>query len=425
MQLILVGLDFKTATVELRERLAFQPDRIREALRELYRTRTSNGCSEVTILSTCNRVEVYAVAPDDSGVDTVIDFMAGFHDLPRSEFEGHLYALTGDDVTDHLFAVASSTQSMVLGETQIQAQIKQAFEAAQSHGTVGIQLSALFRHALRVGKRVRNETSIGEHSLSISHAAVSHIHSALGDLAGKHIVIVGIGKMSQLTIKALKKYGAEHITVVNRTKERIAELTQDDSIAACDFGQLESCLASADVVISSTAAPHVIISHKTMASVANARQGRPMMIFDIAVPRDVEPNVGEIDGITLLNIDELQARIDSNRELRCAELAKVRRIVEEEVHEFDAWRQSLEVKPLIVDLRKRADQIREQELERAMRRLEIDLSSSDSEIVQDLTRRIVNKMLHQPIVNLRTEAEKGNAIECAGHVRRLFGLEAA
>ncbi len=422
MKIILVGLNFLTTPVALREKLAFQTDRQSTALKTLLK---ADGILEAVILSTCNRVELYVVAENECGADLITEFLSRFHDIPTSAFAAHLYTLLDRKAVEHLFLVATSAKSMVLGETQIQAQIKAAFETSKSEQTVGPVLSALFQHALRVGKRARSETSIGEHSLSVSHAAVSHIHGQLGALTKKKIVVVGLGKMSQLTILALKKYGGKDITVVNRNQERALAFVEKEAIQTKGFDALSECLETADVVISSTAARQSVITKEMMISVAAARQGKPLLLYDIAVPRDIDSEVGSLPGITLLNIDQLQAAIDLNKGKRAAELAKVSDIVATELTEFEAWQESRALKPVILDLRQQAETIRENELRRAMGKLDGQISPNDSAILAELTTRIVNKLLHKPIVHLREQALGGNVSNHVVQVRKIFGLESA
>ncbi|MFQ6112935.1 MAG: glutamyl-tRNA reductase [bacterium] len=426
MHIVLVGINHETAPVELREKLAFQHKRLGEALAQLtlQSGHENEQFVEGVILSTCNRVEIYALARNvESGFERIKNFLSKFHHLPLFEFEKNLYMLSNLGVVEHLFAVASGIQSMVLGETQIQGQVKQAFEAAQKHKTVGPILSNLFRSALTVGKRARCETTISEHSLSVSHAAVNLVRKLFHDISMLNILLVGTGKMNVLAAKTLVKLGARKLTIVNRTQERAEELATELGIMAVGFEQLEHCLQQADVVISSTGAPHIILSYEKVEKISQDRGMRPLLIVDIAVPRDVAPEVGNLDFINLYNIDRLESYVDVNMEQRCNEINKVRDIINEGVAEFLAWCQSLEVKPVIADLRHYAEEIREQELERAFRRLGDDLSEHHARVVEDLACRIINKMLHQPIVCLREEAVEGNGQTYTAAIRHLFGLE--
>lgn len=421
MELILVGLNHETAPVELREKLGFQSEHLPRALSQLC---SASAIEEGVIISTCNRVEVYAVAHSvQDGVSAIITFLSQFHRMDGSDFKSHMVTMTGLDVPRHLFSVASSLKSMVLGETQIQCQIKSAFEAALACGSTGAILSALFQNALTTGKRVRNETSISEHSLSISSTAVSLVRKRLPDLSNKHVLVVGNGKMGVLAIKALLKSGVGELTLVNRTEESAQELARDLGLTAHGLDHLEDDMARADVVISSTGAPHAVITRDMAERVAQRRNHRPLLLIDIAVPRDIEPDVSTVAGVSLFNIDQLQDAIESNREKRAQEMARAEAIISEELEHYQSWLQTLEVKPTIKRLRKRAEQIREAELQRALRRFESNLSENDSQLLKELTSRIVNKMLHEPIAKLRTEAAGGNGQNYTLAINQLFGLE--
>lgn len=420
MHVLFVGLNYKTTAVELREKIAFSQSDLPLAYERLRHL----GFSEATIISTCNRVEVYCIADDvDGGLEKIRLFLSDFHNVPLLELEPHLKMLHDMEAVHHLFAVASSLESMVLGETQIQGQIKQAFETAREAGLVGANLSALFQNALTVGKRVRNQTAISEHSLSISHAAINLLVRKFHDLSSRNIVVVGNGKMSSMAVKTLIKKGVTRLTIINRTEGRGQQTAQELNIDACGFDQLGACLKKADIVICSTGAPYAILSKEMIAGVVAERGSRPMTIIDIAVPRDVEPEVRDIDAVALYNIDTFQADIEANREKRTKEINHVRKIVNDAVDNFYAWLQTSEVKPVITELKKLAEEIRTQELERALRKFGSELSDNDSQIIHDLTCRIINKVLHQPITRLREEAGEGNGYEYTHALRHLFGLE--
>lgn len=426
MNIILVGLNYESAPVELREKLAFQQKRLGEALISLTREngRIESQIMEGVIVSTCNRVEIYAVVNNtESGFRRIKDFLSQYHKAAQAEFEHCLYTFSDLEVVEHLFSVVSGIKSMVLGETQIQSQIKQAFEIAQKYKVAGPFLSTLFRNALTVGKRVRCETAISEHSLSVSHAAVSLIRRRFQELSDLNVLVVGLGKISLIAIKTLAKLGVRNLMIVNRTEGSAQDVANELGAKAYGFDRLQDCLAEADVVLSSTSAPHFILTTNIVEKALQARQYQPLFIIDIAVPRDVDPQVARLNSVTLHNIDQLETQIEANLEQRCSEINKVRDIINQEVENFIAWRQSLEVKPVITDLREHADEIRERELQRALRRMEMDLSEHDAQIVQELARRIVNKMLHKPMTRLREEAVEGNGHIYTAAIRDLFGLE--
>jgi glutamyl-tRNA reductase len=425
MHFILLGLNHETAPVELREKLAFHTSSLGDGLLQLTRKHdgSNSEIDEGVIVSTCNRVEIYATAKSRSnGIRQIKNFISSFHKIPLESFEKYLYVCVDTEVAQHLFSVASGLRSMILGESQIQGQIKDAFDTAQKFKTVGPLLSALFRNAITVGKRVRSETTLSEHSASVSHAAVKLVKRSFEALSGINILVIGIGKMSLMAVKALLKSGASNVTVINRTEENVKDVAQGLNIKFYGFDKLRDCLKEADVVISSTGAPHIVLS-KELVSEALANRLRSLLIVDMAVPRDVDPHVSQLESVQLFNIDQIKAEIDTDGEKRCAEMNKAKSIINEEIANFAAWRQSLEVTPVITDLKTFAEDIQSQEVDRALRRLQMELPEHDMQVVQELARRIVNKMLHQPIVRLRAEAVEGNGHAYTAAVRNLFGLE--
>ena len=426
MNLLLVGLSHKTAPVHVRERLAFSSKQMAAALSELVGSNGERGTqfSEAVILSTCNRVEIYVTQPDGhAGVEKVKRFLAEFHKIDLDEFSPYLYKKSDLGAVEHLFAVTAGIDSMVIGETQIQGQVKQALAWAQQFQAAGPLLSALFTQALKVGKRVRTETSISERSLSISSAAVKLVQERFADLAPIRVLIIGVGKMSLLAVKNLVTLGCRDIAVVNRTPERTAAFAKQFRLKSFGFDRLESCLQEADVVISSTAAPHVVLTMERMKKVLPRRDERPLLIIDIAVPRDVEPEVQTLPGVTLHNIDELRTEVESNLARRCSEVSRVRAIIEEEVVAFGAWHRAQAAKPVILGLRQKAEEIRAQELERALRRFNGGLSEREQRILNDLSRRIINRILHQPLTRLKEQTHAGNGELYAAALKNLFDLE--
>ncbi|MFQ5708588.1 MAG: glutamyl-tRNA reductase [bacterium] len=426
MNILLTGLNHKTTPVEIRERLAFPPKQRGAALAQLTQPNGQTGCEllEAVILSTCNRVEIYtANRNNESAIEKVKSFLSNFHNVPPAEFSPYLYTAANLDAVEHLFNVTSGIDSMMIGETQIQGQVKQAFECAQQHGTAGTFLSALFRHALSVGKRVRTETAISEHSLSISRAAVNLVQKSFPNVAGLKVVVVGVGEMGLVTIKSLFNQGVRDITAINRSQERAQALVQQFNLKTLGFDRLEACLAEADVVVSCTGAPHIVLPLETVKRVLRHRQKPPLLIVDIAVPRDVDPQVGKLENVRLHNIDQLRTEVEQNLKRRSNEIGHVRAIVTQEVSKFFAWYQSREAKPVITKLRQKAEQIREQELQRALRRFESNLSDSDTRVVQDLSRRIINRILHQPLTRLKELTAEDNGELYAATVRNLFRLE--
>ncbi len=423
--ILLVGINHKTAPVELREKLAFPKFKLQQAFGQLLAGRgDSNPLSEAVILSTCNRVEIYGVARQKEEARAFIQrFLCQFHEIELKYFESHIYFKTDLTTVEHLFAVASGINSMVVGENQIQHQVKEALEEALKYKASGPILSTLFRMALTVGKRARSETEISTHSLSVSQAAVNLVKRLFPDISSLKILLLGLGKMNLLAARSLIKMGSRQISIVNRTPEHALEFGRQYGIPVYGFDRMEGCLKSADVVISCTGAPHLILTRTQLEMIMQTRPHHPLTLIDIAVPRDVEPDVDKLENVQLFNIDQLQPQILANQEQRCREITRVREIINEEVASFLAWYHSLEVKPVITELRQRAEQIREQELQRALHRFEKNLTQHDVQLVEDLTRRIINKLLHHPIKSLRQEAEQGNSQLYAASLRRLFGLD--
>ncbi|MCE5190770.1 MAG: glutamyl-tRNA reductase [Actinomycetia bacterium] len=420
MHLIIVGLSHKTAPIEIRERLTFPAHKQAEALSLLT---SDDRIAEAVIISTCNRTEIYAVASgDDEGVDAVIDFMATYHSLDRHELVRSLYMHRSEDVVRHLFRVVSSLDSMVIGEAQILGQVKEGYEHALGNGATGKVFNKLFRQSFEVGKRVRTETEIGENAVSISYAAIELAKKVFDTLQGRTILILGAGKMSELTAKHLVSNGVKTVLVANRTFERAQDLASRFNGEAVRYDDLYTRMRDADVVISSTSATHYVITKEQVAQSMRGRGGRPLFLIDIAVPRDIEPAVNELGNVFLYDIDELTGVVESNLEERMREARRAEAIIDEEFAAFMRWRESLEVQPTIAAIRARAEVIREGELEKAYRRLG-DLSDKDRQTVDALTSAIVNKMLHGPTQRLKQAAEAKDGYEYIETARHLYGLD--
>src|SRR5215813_11504012 len=390
MQLAIVGVSHKTAPVEVRERLAFNSDVLRSALTAL---RDSQNVRGAIILSTCNRVEVMAESPDDR---LLREFLCEFHQIPHDAVSKHLYSFRNADVIRHVFRVASSLDSMVIGEPQILGQVKEAYRIAADVGTVGMHLSALMDRAFAVAKKVRNETGISQSAVSISYAAVELARKIFGELTGKTVMIIGASKMGELAAKHLKRNGVSSVLVTNRTFERAVELAQVFEGAAVPFEHFTDHMEHADIVISSTGAPHFIINKTLAEQIIYRRKNKPMFFIDIAVPRDVDPTVNEIDNAFLYDIDDLQQVIDANLKERRKEASKAEEIIDLEVQAFCRKMQSREVVPMIVQLRDTLEKVRREEIERNRRHLK-DLTPEQQAGVDQITKSLVNKILHTPI----------------------------
>ncbi len=419
MQLTLVGLSHKTAPVEIREKLTFPAHRQEEALSLLT---SGDGVNEAVIVSTCNRTEIYAVtAADVDGPGAVMDFMADYHDLDRHELVRYLYVSEGDAVVKHLFRVVASLDSMVLGEAQILGQVKEAYEHAFSNQATGRIFNKLFRQSFEVGKRVRTETGIGENAVSISYAAVELAKRVFDSLDGRSVLILGAGKMSELTAKNLVSNGVARTLVANRTYERAVELAERFEGEAIPYEDLFERMREADIVISSTAATDFVITKDKLSPVMKHRRD-PLFLIDIALPRDIDPACSEVSDVFLYNIDDLNGVVSSNLEERMREAERAEVIIDEEIGEFEKWIESLEVVPTVAAMRAKAEQVRTEELEKALKRLG-GLSEKELKTVEMLTQSIVNKMMHGPTERLKKVSGDKYGVAYVEAARYLYGLD--
>ncbi|MEJ2067144.1 MAG: glutamyl-tRNA reductase, partial [Deltaproteobacteria bacterium] len=347
-EVILVGLNHRTAPVELRERIAFPEEGLDRSMETLYNL---SNLDEGLILSTCNRVEIYAATKDsEKGVEEIKDFIAQQHHLHVSEFEDTLYVLQGEESVKHLFRVASSLDSMVVGEPQILGQIKGAYRVAHAAKTTGVLLNKLLHKAFSVAKRVRTETSIGNRAVSVSFVAVELAKKIFAHLEGREVLIIGAGEMCELAAQHLVRAGAQKILVTNRTWDRAMELAERFQGEALPFTELPHALLRADIIISSTGSPDVIVKKEEVSTIIRQRKQRPLFFIDIAVPRDIEPQVNTIDNVYLYDIDDLQEVAEANMKDRQHEARKAEAIVATEVEQFCRWYQSLELVPTIISL---------------------------------------------------------------------------
>ena len=397
MHLLLVGLNHKTAPVELREKLSISQAQLPDALAGL---KALDGVSECLLLSTCNRTEVYAYTAGRSDDEAIRNWMSEFCNVPQADFSPHTYSVAGHKAAEHLFRVAAGIDSMVVGETQILGQVKDAYAAASELGTTGSVLNTLFQQAASVGKRARTETAISRGASSAGSAAVLLARSIFGELSGCAVLIVGAGKMADLTIEHLTSSGISHVLVANRTYAKAAELAERFHGEAVKFEEMPNALARADIAITSTGAKRPIISRDMMHQAMRARRGRPVFLIDIAVPRDIEADVSKLDDVFLYNIDDLQAVVESDKANRKAEIEKVETIIAEEVDEFSAWFRSLEAVPIIAALREKFEGIRQSELEKLCRKLP-HLSAEDKEAIGAAMKSIVNKVSHDPMIRIK------------------------
>ena len=416
MQIALVGLSHKTAPVEIRERFAFQAESLQTALTSLL---SRDHVTEAMILSTCNRVEVVAESPDDG---LIREFLCDYHQIPSDSLARHLYSLKNTDAIRHVFRVASSLDSMMIGEPQILGQVKEAYRAASDAGTIGMHLSALMSRAFAVAKKVRSETGISQSAVSISYAAVELARKIFGELNGKTVMIIGASKMGELSARHLKRAGVSSVLVTNRTFEKAVELARVFEGAAVPFEHFTDHIDHADIVISSTGAPHFVITKPMAEQIISRRKNRPMFFIDIAVPRDIDPAVNEIDNAFLYDIDDLQQVVDSNLKERMKEAHRAEEIIDQEVQAFCSKMQSREVVPTIVQLRETVDKIRRDEIERHRRHFK-DMTPEQQAGVDQLTQALVNKILHPAISQLKQMPHDPQGAELTDLVRKLFNIK--
>ncbi len=420
MLILAVGLNHASAPLELRERLAYTSESRAAALNRL-----KSICAEAVILDTCNRSEVYALFANDGESEELtprlIDFLCTFHQLSPQLLQAHLYSLVNQTAISHLFSVASGIDSLVVGETQVLAQVRAAAEFAVNHNTSGPILSALFRHALRAGKRARTETLISHGSVSLSSVAIERAQQVMGSLTGCSALLIGTGKMSVLAALNLQSMGVQRLWITNRTSAHAEDLAREVNGTAIAFEQLGDALKTCDLVFSSTAAPHVILSY-AMIEEAVATRTRPLCIVDLALPRDVDPKVADLPGVRLIDLDDLHAVAENNLAQRRAEVCKVQQIVSAEVDNFWRWLQSLSVTPTITALRQHAEQIRQSELADHLARLE-KLSPHEKRVIESMTASIVGRLLHEPTMRLKARAGEGDGVQYAAALRELFALD--
>jgi len=419
VRIIVIGVDHTTAPIALRERLACSPRQIPQALNAARQV-----AQECVLLSTCNRIELYAVCSDEQeGVQSLLNVLSEARQVSLVELQAHSYAFVDEQAITHLFGVAAGLYSQVLGEPQIQGQVVEALELAQGGGFAGPITSALFRAALVAGKRVRTETGISRNAVSISHVAVQLARRVLPNLNQASILLVGSGQMSEVAASNLCDNGARKLVIVNRTNAHAIDLAQRFGAVCRPFTELSDALAEADVVISSTTAPRAIITPELVRQALSLRMNRALLLIDLALPRDVDPTVSALPSVHLYNLDDLQAEVSEGLRLRSQEITHAEAIIAGEVQAFAAWLRSLSVVDTISDLRQRAEALRQQELARAMRRLSPSLSEHEAAVVQELTTRLVNKLLHFPTVRLKDAASSGQGHAYAEALRYLFDLE--
>ena len=427
MRIVAVGLNHKTAPVEVREKISLEGCGLRLALREL--PPPSHGPERPpiyggVILSTCNRFEVYTISPSGDGARTaILDFVGRVQGVPPDEIESYLYTLEDGDAIMHLFRVASGLDSQVIGEPQILGQVAAAYEEARAQERVGAELSMLFQHAIHVGKRVRSDTVISRRPVSVSHVAVERLRSDLGGFDGKRVLLLGAGEMAELTLKVLTNQRTKpDVVVVNRTFQRARRLAEAHGCRAEPWNRLGAEMAAADAMLCATGAPHVVVTAEMLAEATAERNGRgPLAVVDIAVPRDVEAEAAALPGVAYTDIDGLKAIIGENLKVREEAISEAEKIIAEEFDQFMARLTARSVVPVIAAMRARAEEIRSAEIERLMPKL-ANLSERERNAVEAMSKAIVNKLLHAPIVRLKERARSGDGMRYAEMLFDLLDL---
>ena len=423
-RIVCVGVNFRTAPVEYREKLGSDlPELCERVCARAHAASNGNGESrrELAWLSTCNRVELYALVSENGETAPLVAILADAGGLDPRDVAGHTYRHCGYEAVRHLCRVASGLDSMVLGEPQILGQVAQALEDARSRRTVGRVLNRVFRRAVRTGRRARSETSIGRNPASMSSVAVALAASVVGSLRDRRVLVIGLGEMGSVTVKALRSRQVREIAVANRTRARAEEVSARWGYRAYSMDDLAAALGWADVVISSTRCPHLIVDGVVVGDVVARREGRALVFVDMAVPRDIDPAVRELPGVHLFDADDLSGNLDHGLAARRNEIPRVERIVAEEIASFETELRELEVEPLIEQMRHTAEMIRRQEIERAIELMD-EVDPATRERIQTLSHSIVNQLLHEPTVRLKrtVHEERGDAYLAA--IRSLFGL---
>jgi glutamyl-tRNA reductase len=420
VSLVVVGLNHRTASVDLLERMTVPPAGLPKALHDLE---GREHLAEVVLLSTCNRTEVYVrTTRFHDGIEDVHHFLADCSGLDPDALAEQLYTYHDDAAVTHLFGVTSGLDSMIIGESEILGQVREAWQIAEAEGTAGQLLSRTFRHSVEVGKRARTETGIGRHAVSVSSAAVRVAAEQLGSLEGRRVLLLGAGEVGEGMALALAGAGVGEIIVANRSRSRGQQLATRFGGRSVPLDDVLDVLVSSDVLLSSTGASNTLIERGDMEEVMQRRDGRALLVVDIAVPRDVDPGVGQVFGVKLLDIDDLKAVGEESLEQRRAEVGKVRVIISDELDRFRVERFAREIAPLVTSLRDHVEEFRESELERASARLDA-LDPAAREVVEQITRGFVNKLLHEPTVRLKDASGSAHGELNADAIAALFALD--
>ncbi|MEE1131298.1 MAG: glutamyl-tRNA reductase [Caryophanon sp.] len=422
MHTLVVGLNYKTAPVEIREKLSFAEHTIPEAMAALQQQKS---VLENVIVSTCNRTEIYAVVDQlHTGRYYIKQFLAEWFHMPMEEFSPHLIIKEQDDAVQHLFRVSAGIDSMVLGETQILGQVRKSFLNGQELGSTGTVYNQLFKQAVTFAKRAHTETAIGENAVSVSYAAVELAKKIFGSLSKKHVAILGAGQMGELAMENLYGSGVGEVTVVNRTLEKAATLAAKFNGQAKSMQELQCTLLEADILITSTGATNYVIDFEVMQYVDRLRKGKPLFLVDIAVPRDIDPRVGNLSNVFLYDIDDLQGIVEANLAERERAAMQIEDMITGEVRQFKEWVQTLGVVPVIAALRKKASTIQEETMASIENKMP-NLTERERKLLSKHTKSIINQLLKDPILQAKELATEKNAAEKLELFQQIFGIEEA
>lgn len=416
MKIAVIGLNHRTADVDLREKLAFNGPKLEEGLLKI---RALSSVKEAVILSTCNRVELYLNTHGEKAGGEVKGFLESFHAVGRDSLDRSLYVHFDSDAVRHVFRVAASLDSMVVGEPQILGQLKESFEFALERKTTGVILNRLFKKAISVAKRVRTETKIAENAVSISFAAVELARKIFTELEGKSFMLLGAGEMAELAAKHMMNNGVKEIVVVNRTFETGCRLAEEFGGRAVRFEDFLTELVHSDILICSTGASTYVLGKAQMQKVMKERKNRPVFIIDISVPRNIDPGINDLGNVYLYDVDDLQGVVDSNIHERKKEAEKAEGIIDEEIDTFRRWMQSLDSVPTVVALREKAESIKREEVEKLMNRLP-GIGERERKAIEGMAASIVNKLIHSPTVALREESEDRDVL--IAMIKKLYGI---
>lgn len=420
MHTLVVGVNYRSAPVSIREKLSFIESELPKAMQALQQQKS---ILENVIVSTCNRTEIYAVVDQlHTGRFYVKQFLASYFDIPMEQFSQYLFIHEQDEAIDHLFRVTAGIDSMVLGETQILGQVKSSFLAGQEIGTTGTVFNQLFKQAVTLAKRAHSETAIGENAVSVSYAAVELGKKIFGSLKNKHVVILGAGKMGELAIKNLQGSGADRITVINRTFEKAEVLADKFGGTAKPLNQLQCALLEADILISSTGSTDFVIDLELMQFVEKLRKGKPLFMVDIAVPRDMDPRIGDLQNVFLYDIDDMQGIVEANLAERERAARQIAGMIEDEAEQFNDWLGTLGVVPVISALREKALAIQAETMESIENKMP-DLTAREKKILNKHTKSIINQLLKEPILQAKEMGTAKKSREQLELFMQIFGIE--